>query len=233
MNNLTVQKFQDHDIRNINREGNLWFVAKDICDVLEIQNSSDALTALDEDEKGVGEIYTLGGPQNMSIISESGLYTLLVRSNKTQAKPFRKWVTQVVLPTIRKTGAYMSRPMTQLEMAEAYLESVKAQMRLEETNVKLLGENKALSDVIVDNHLMDFATFAKSSAKCIAMKIGRNDLFKLLRNKNILKSNNIPYQHFVDSGYFEVKQIKIDSLNETKSKTFITKKGIVWVEKQF
>lgn len=98
--------FQSNEIRAIAIEDNPWFVAKDICDVLEFSNPSMATKGLDDDEKGISKVYTPSGEQEMLIISESGLYTLIIRSNKPQAKPFRKWVTKEVLPAIRKTGSY-------------------------------------------------------------------------------------------------------------------------------
>ena len=93
-------------IRVIMRCAEPWFVAKDACDCLEIVNASQACQTLDEDEKGIYKVYTLGGSQDMMLISESGLYTLVMRSNKPEAKVFRKWVTSEVLPSIRKTGGY-------------------------------------------------------------------------------------------------------------------------------
>lgn len=106
--NMTVFKFEGaHEIRTVVQNGEPWFVAKDVCLALDVLwQGSKSLEFLDEDEKGVGFFPTPGGNQDMLIISESGLYTLLVRSNKPQAKVFRKWVTSEVLPTIRKTGHY-------------------------------------------------------------------------------------------------------------------------------
>jgi prophage antirepressor-like protein len=85
-----------------------WFVAKDVCDVLNHSNSRVAIQMLDDDEKGVSKVYTLGGTQEMAIVNESGLYNLIFRSNKPEAKAFRKWVTSEVLPSIRKTGQYVN-----------------------------------------------------------------------------------------------------------------------------
>lgn len=93
-------------IRVIMRLGDPWFVASDACKCLDLANSRDAVSRLDDDEKGVGKVDTLGGSQDMMLISESGLYTLIMRSNKPEAKVFRKWVTSEVLPSIRKTGGY-------------------------------------------------------------------------------------------------------------------------------
>lgn len=94
-------------IRTTNIKGNPWFVAKDVCEVLEIRKYRDALLRLDDDEKGCPiMVDTPGGPQEMTGISESGLYSLIFQSRKPFAKAFRKWVTGEVLPTLRKTGCY-------------------------------------------------------------------------------------------------------------------------------
>jgi prophage antirepressor-like protein len=96
-------------VRIIERDDQPWFVAKDVCEALGLDNVSMALTRLDDDEKGINPIDTLGGRQNLSIVSESGLYALILRSDKPAAKAFRKWVTSEVLPSLRKDGFYASR----------------------------------------------------------------------------------------------------------------------------
>ena len=105
-------RFNAHEVRALAINGEPWFVAKDVCDVLEIVwKGSETVAFLDDDEKGVRKFRTpSGGPQEMIIISESGLYTLIIRSNKPQARPFRKWVTAEVLPSIRRTGGYTAEP---------------------------------------------------------------------------------------------------------------------------
>lgn len=96
------------DVRVIVKEGEPWFVAKDVCDVLGLTNSRVSTQSLDPDEKGVSKVYTpAGGEQEMTIINESGLYALVIRSNKPNARKFRKWITAEVLPAIRKTGRYI------------------------------------------------------------------------------------------------------------------------------
>lgn len=102
---------EDHLVRVVVIDGEPWFVAKDVCAVLGIKNYRDAVSPLDDDEKGVGSTDTNGGDQQMLVMSESGLYTLVVRSRAattpgTVQHRFRKWVTAEVLPQIRKTGQY-------------------------------------------------------------------------------------------------------------------------------
>lgn len=107
MNEVTVFKFNgQNQVRTILREGEPWFVAKDVCEILELEKIDSAIRELDADEKGTHTMSTLGGNQRMSIVSESGLYALVFKSRKHEAKAFRKWVTSEVLPTIRKTGQY-------------------------------------------------------------------------------------------------------------------------------
>lgn len=87
-------------------EKNPWFVAKDVCNILELGNPTEAIRDLEDDEKGLSKVETIRGPREVNIINEPGLYTLVFRSNKPKAKTFRRWVTHEVLPSLRKTGAY-------------------------------------------------------------------------------------------------------------------------------
>lgn len=104
-------------VRNIMIKGEPYFIAKDVCGVLGLVNSRKALAALDNDEKGVTISDTLGGKQEMATINESGLYSLIFQSRKSEAKAFRKWVTSEVLPAIRRQGFYV-HPSAVLTLAE-------------------------------------------------------------------------------------------------------------------
>lgn len=108
-NKIQAFDFNERAVRCIMKDGEPWWVAKDVCDVLGIGNPTEALRPLDEDEKSTLRISEgdggYGGPER-NIISESGLYTLILRSNKPEARAFRRWVTHEVLPTLRRTGVY-------------------------------------------------------------------------------------------------------------------------------
>ncbi|MFT8699272.1 Bro-N domain-containing protein [Acetobacter orientalis] len=106
MSTIIPFDFEQHAVRVLTREGEPWFVLADVCGVLSISNSRDASSRLDNDEKGVVITDTLGGPQEISIINESGLYNLIYTSRKPEAKRFRKWLTGGVLHAIRKTGSF-------------------------------------------------------------------------------------------------------------------------------
>lgn len=105
-NEVRVWNYESSEVRTVQVNGEPWFVLADVCKVLEISNSRNISSRLEPDEKGVTLVDTLGGTQQMTIINESGLYAVVLRSDKPQAKPFRKWVTSEVLPSIRKHGSY-------------------------------------------------------------------------------------------------------------------------------
>ena len=106
--NITPFSFEGFAVRTIQIDGEPWFVASDVCDSLTV--ATEQTRRLDEDEKGLRTVQTLGGPQDMLVINESGLYSLILTSRKPEAKRFKKWVTREVLPAIRKTGSYSAQP---------------------------------------------------------------------------------------------------------------------------
>lgn len=109
MNNITEFNFNSMDVRVITKNNDPWFVLIDVCKILELENPRNITARLDEDEKDAVHIVdTIGRSQEMTIINESGLYSLILRSRKPEAKRFKKWVTSEVLPAIRKTGSYQS-----------------------------------------------------------------------------------------------------------------------------
>lgn len=110
MNELQVFNYNETPVRVIEQDGEPWWVLADVCRVLEIVNHKNVSARLDPDEKGVRQMDTLGGSQNMTIINESGLYKVILRSDKPEAKRFTRWVTHEVLPAIRKNGAYSMTP---------------------------------------------------------------------------------------------------------------------------
>ena len=105
---MTFENAAFGKIRTITIDGEPWFVAVDVCKALQIANSRDALTRIDDDEKGVVLTDTLGGKQEVTIVNEPGLYTLVLSSRKPEAKAFKRWITHEVIPVIRKHGAYIS-----------------------------------------------------------------------------------------------------------------------------
>jgi len=116
MSNIVPFKFENFSIRTVTTDdGEILFVAADVCDALDISKYRDAVARLDDDEGRPVIVDTLGGPQEMTAINESGLYSLILGSRKPEAKKFKKWVTSEVLPAIRKTGKYEAKDTFKLE----------------------------------------------------------------------------------------------------------------------
>lgn len=110
MNDLRTWNFEDHEVRTVEIDGEPWFVLSDVCKVLELSSPHKVADRLDLDERNqIPVIDSLGRHQNTTVVNESGLYTVILRSDKPQAKPFRKWVSSEVLPSIRKTGSYSTQ----------------------------------------------------------------------------------------------------------------------------
>lgn len=128
MNELQIFNYSGYEVRTVQVDEETWWVLKDVCDILSIASPHKVFERLDEDEKGWNQIPTLGGKQNMQIVNESGLYNVILRSDKPQAKPFRKWVTNEVLPSIRKTGGYqlpqMSKELRAIIMQDQKIQEV-------------------------------------------------------------------------------------------------------------
>lgn len=109
MNQLQVFNHEQFgQVRTVILNGEIWFVAADVCRALELSDTHKAVDRLDDDEKGTNSIPTLGGPQDMLTVNEPGLYALILGSRKPEARAFKRWITHEVLPQIRRTGAYVA-----------------------------------------------------------------------------------------------------------------------------
>lgn len=124
MSVIKIFEYSGNEVRTVIIDGAIWFVAKDVCDVLGISKYRDAVARLDPDEGCPAIVDTLGGSQEMACVNESGLYGLILTSRKPEAKAFKKWVTSEVLPQIRKTGGYNP---SSLGRAEALLDFLPVQ----------------------------------------------------------------------------------------------------------
>ena len=120
MNELTVFNYGESPIRTMQQNGEIWWVLADVCKVLEIKNVTQAAQRLDEDERSMFDIGLKTGSL-VNFINEPGLYSLILRSNKPEAKAFKRWVTHEVIPAIRKYGAYKSNTTDKREIAELIL----------------------------------------------------------------------------------------------------------------
>lgn len=132
MNELQIFDYNGLQVRTVEKDGEAWWVLSDVCRVLELSDTRRTAERLDEDELTRLRLHSGGQSREMYAINESGLYNVILRSDKPQAKPFRKWVTSEVLPTIRKTGQYNAKPNKALEIKET-----NARVRLSNAFLKL------------------------------------------------------------------------------------------------
>lgn len=145
MNELQNFNFSGQDVRIITINDEPWFVGKDVADILGYSNSRKALSDhVDDEDKGVTKSDTLGGNQNITIINESGLYSLILKSKKPEAKQFKRWVTSEVLPTIRKHGTYMTQPQVPTTQRELIMLALAGN---EETNQRIDAIEEQVTDL--------------------------------------------------------------------------------------
>lgn len=156
-------------VRVVLIDGDPWWVTSDVCRVLEIKNPSQALTGLDDDEKGLTTTETPGGSQRLSIINESGLYSMILRSRKAEARAFKRWVTHEVIPSIRRTGAYSNiRPA--FKVPETFVQALEVALfqakELEESEKALKVANDL--QVISDAKIADLTPMAEAAEEYFA-----------------------------------------------------------------
>ena len=225
MNKLQIFNYNNNAVRTIEKDGEPWFVLKDVCSVLSIGNAADVYNRLDADEKGVGQIDTLGGRQNVNIVNESGLYNVILRSDKPEAKPFRKWITAEVLPAIRKTGAYMT-PQTIEQILTNPDTIISLATQIKELQAKVAESKPKVEyfDTLVDRNLL---TNFRDTAK--ELHVAPKAFINFLLDKGYIyrdnKSRLRPYQAHVEKGLFEVKEFASEFNNKAGIQTLITPKG--------
>ena len=209
--------FNDQQVRTVVRDGEPWFVGKDVADILGYSDTAQAVRKrIDDEDKGVVEMTTPGGKQNMVVINESGLYSLILSSKLPTAKAFKRWVTSEVLPTIRKHGAYMDTDIIEKSLADPDFLIQLATTLKEEKQRRMEAEAK----IAADEHKVDFydavgntsATltverFAKLVTEKLGINTGRNRMFQWLRKNGFLQANNMPYQRYINNGWFKTYEV--------------------------
>lgn len=199
--------------------GEPWFVAKDVCDILEISNPSDALKRLDDDERSR---FNLGRQGETNIVNEAGLYVLVLGSRKPEAHEFKRCVTHEVLPQIRKTGGYIPTTdadddMTILAKAvmigQRTMEAQKQRIAEQQTRIVELEPKARFADAVAAS---DGTCLVGELAKMLrqnGMDIGQNRLFRLLQADGYLgksgSNRNVPTQRAMDLGLFRIKETTV------------------------
>lgn len=220
-------------VRALEKDGQPWFIAKDVCECLEIKNSRDAVSRLDEDEKDVVLTDTPGGNQKLQVVNEYGLYTLILSSRKPEARKFKRWITHEVIPSIRKHGAYMTDEVIEKVLTDPDT-IIKLATQLKEERQKRLQAERLTNQIAVSENSLLVREVAKIASKR-GIIIGEKRLWNKLREWGmVFKNSTEPRQEYVDRGYFEV----VEGVAETNKGTFtyrttkITGKGQVYIIKR-
>ncbi len=202
------------EIRVLEIENEPWFVGKDIAEVLGYKNTNDAMKKhIDDEDKGVAKCDTLGGKQNLTIINESGLYSLILGSKLPNAKKFKRWVTNEVLPSIRKHGAYMTEdtiekaltsPDFLIQLATKLKEEQEKSKQLED---KLEKNSKMLNQISASKNSLLVREVAKILSNHHGIVIGEKKLYQKLRDWGwIFKNSTEAKQEAIIHGYLEVRE---------------------------
>lgn len=247
MNELKNFTFEDQQIRVLTIEGEPWFVGKDVAEVLGYSNSRKAIADhVDSEDKGVTKCYTLGGTQQIAIINESGLYSLILSSKLPDAKKFKRWVTSEVLPTIRKHGAYMTDSkaaaiVTDKGSLADLLQQAAEQLKRKDIQIEQMKPKALFADAVSTS---DTPILVGELAKILhqnGVSMGRNRMFRWLRDNGYLISRkgsdyNMPTQRAMELGLFKIKENAITHSDGhvTITKTpKVTGKGQVYFVNKF
>ena len=223
-NEIRKFDFRGASLRTLTDEaGEPWFVLKDCMSILDLGNPTETVKMFDDDEFSTTEVIdSIGRRQQAYIISEPGLYRLVMRSRKPEAKEFRRWVTHKVLPQIRKTGGYIPTSESDSDediMARAVLVAQKTierknqQLQAKDTQIKMLEPKARFADAVAAS---DGTCLVGELAKMLrqnGMDIGQNRLFRLLQADGYLgksgSNRNVPTQRAMDLGLFRIKETTV------------------------
>ena len=242
MNELQVFSNEEFgNIRTVTIDGEPWFAGRDVAETLGYSNPNDALSKhVDGEDKGVAKCDTLGGTQNLTIINESGLYSLILSSKLPNAKAFKHWITSEVIPSIRKTGTYMTDnaidrvladPESFIKLLTAYKDERAARRQLE-TKVEADAPKVLFADAVAASTTTVLVRDLAKILRQNGVKIGQNRLFDWLRENNYLikrgESKNMPTQTAMEKKLFRIKErtfIGPDGSNHISRTVMVTGKG--------
>ena len=223
MNEVIPFTYEDTNVRTVATEdGTPWFVASDVAKILGYRMASDMTRRLDEDERGTRSVRTLGGTQEMTVITESGLYSAILGSKVEGARDFKRWVTHAVLPSIRKRGGYLTPEATEKALTDPDF-IIQLATSLKEERAKraaLEAENEAnkpkvlFADAVTTSHTSILVGDLAKLVQQNGIPLGANRLFKWLRKHGYLISRkgtdwNMPTQKAQELGLFRVKETAV------------------------
>lgn len=241
----TFTNDQFGSLRTVTINNEPWFVAADVCKALEIGNSRQALTRLDDDEKGVISTDTPGGKQEMATVSEPGLYSLVLGSRKPEARQFKRWITHDVIPAIRSHGGYLTPELTEQVLSDPDTIIRLATDLKKERSARIAAEQRiamdapkvlfadAVSSSQDDIPISELAKFLKQNG----VDTGRNRLFDTLRADGyIQKFSTEPTQKAMELGLFRIVErthIDPDGSSRLCRTTKVTGKGQLYFVQRY
>lgn len=230
MNELQIFNNEEFgQVRTVEIDDKPYFVANDVAKALGYARPADAVTAHCKGSVKY-RVLTNGGEQDIKVIPEGDIYRLIIRSNLPAAEKFEHWVFDEVIPQIRKTGGYQM-PQTYAEALRALADKAEQAERLAIENNEMKPKAEFFDAVADSKDAIEIGQVAKVLA---FPNVGRNKLFAFLRDTGILMSNNIPYQKYIDKGYFrtiEQKYTMPDGETRISIKTLVYQKGVDEIRK--
>ena len=234
MNEVQLFNFENHEVRSLLLNNEPWFVGKDVAEVLGYERADNAIrNHIDKEDKLMHQISASGQNRNMTIINESGLYSLVLSSKLPSAKKFKRWVTSEVLPALRKTGQYQVKELSGSElMAKALIEAQNV-LAAKDKVIEEMKPKALFADAVATSHTSILVGELAKILKQNGIEMGQKRLFAWLREKGYLIKRqgtdyNMPTQKSMDLGLFEIKEgsyVNGSGVNITTKTPKVTGKG--------
>lgn len=238
MNELQLFNFENHEVRSLLLNNEPWFVGKDVADVLGYSNSRKALNDhVDDEDKEVltSRNVTLENIPNrgITVVNESGLYSLILSSKLPSAKKFKRWVTSEVLPALRKTGQYQVKELSGSELMAKALIEAQSVLAAKDKQIEEMKPKALFADAVATSHTSILVGELAKILKQNGIDMGQKRLFAWLREKGYLIKRqgtdyNMPTQKAMDLGLFEIKEgsyVNGSGVNITTKTPKVTGKG--------
>lgn len=235
MNEVQLFNFESHEVRSLLLNNEPWFVGKDVAEALGYSKARNAIaTHIDSEDKKDAPIQgTLGGVQEMTVINESGLYSLVLSSKLPSAKKFKRWVTSEVLPALRKTGQYQVKELSGSELMAKALIEAQSVLAAKDKVIEEMKPKVVFADAVATSHTSILVGELAKILKQNGIDMGQKRLFAWLREKGYLIKRqgtdyNMPTQKAMELGLFEIKEgsyVNGSGVNITTKTPKITGKG--------
>lgn len=234
MNEIQLFNFENHEVRSLLLNNEPWFVGKDVAEVLGYERADNAIrNHIDKEDKLMHQISASGQNRNMTIINESGLYSLILSSKLPSAKKFKRWVTSEVLPALRKTGQYQVKELSGSELMAKALIEAQSVLAAKDKQIEEMKPKALFADAVATSHTSILVGELAKILKQNGIDMGQKRLFAWLREKGYLIKRqgtdyNMPTQKAMELGLFEIKEgsyVNGSGVNITTKTPKVTGKG--------